>query len=189
MRPFYIREMLVTNREFLEFVKANPEWRRSKVKRIFADRFYLMNWENDTTISKGTGRLVDPSAPVTFVSWFAARAFCRWKGTELPTFDELQYAIKILNQRASDRHRGAVLFINSDSNPWEWVEDINSFSIVQQTSDVQGEAPVPLCAGAAAGFNNILDYDQFRRFSYLSSVKPDYCEPNLGFRYIIRISK
>src|SRR5688500_10553173 len=31
----------VTNAEYLEFLKASPKWRRSEVKRLFADENYL----------------------------------------------------------------------------------------------------------------------------------------------------
>jgi sulfatase modifying factor 1 len=187
MRSFYIKEGFVTNQEFLEFVKANPEWRRSRIKRIFADRSYLINWENDTTLNSGTGRQVDPSAPVAFVSWFAAKAYCHWKGVELPSFDELQYAIEILGKRTSKRCMNAASSLRQNNRPWEWVEDINSFGFALQQSDSQSEVSSPLCAGAAVEFNNISDYELLRRFSYLSSIKPYYCEPNLSFRWIIKI--
>ena len=38
---FKMDETAVTNLEYLEFVKANPQWRRSKVNRLFADTNYL----------------------------------------------------------------------------------------------------------------------------------------------------
>src|ERR1039457_583044 len=37
----------VTNEKFLEFVRGNPRWQRSQVKRIFADESYLKNWVAD----------------------------------------------------------------------------------------------------------------------------------------------
>src|SRR5436305_631036 len=37
----------VTNAEFLEFVRANPKWRRSQVAAIFADAGYLGDWSGD----------------------------------------------------------------------------------------------------------------------------------------------
>src|SRR5204862_680381 len=38
---FLLDEYPVTNAEFVEFVRANPKWRRSQVKRPFADADYL----------------------------------------------------------------------------------------------------------------------------------------------------
>ena len=49
---FRMDETAVTNLEYLEFVKANPEWRRSKVNRLFADTNYLHYWESDLSIGK-----------------------------------------------------------------------------------------------------------------------------------------
>ena len=33
----------VTNAEFQKFVKENPQWKRSRVKKLFADENYLKN--------------------------------------------------------------------------------------------------------------------------------------------------
>src|SRR5262245_16059356 len=78
----------VTNAEFLEFVRANPRWRRSGVKRLFADENYLKAWAGDLEL----GTNVLPNAPVTWVSWFAAKAYCVSQGKRLPTVAEWEYA-------------------------------------------------------------------------------------------------
>ena len=41
----------VTNAEFLAFVTAHPEWRKSKVKPIFADDRYLRRWPADLELA------------------------------------------------------------------------------------------------------------------------------------------
>src|SRR5262252_6764707 len=41
VKTFYLDVVPVTTREYLEFVRANPRWQRSQVKRIFADVSYL----------------------------------------------------------------------------------------------------------------------------------------------------
>src|SRR6476619_4233443 len=56
----------VTNGEFLAFVRENPKWQRSQVKRLFADDQYLAHWTADLDL--GDAR---PEQPVTNVSWFA----------------------------------------------------------------------------------------------------------------------
>ena len=63
----------VTNAEFLAFVTRHPEWRRSRVKPIFADEHYLASWRSDLELAAPT----DAGRPVTEVSWFAASAFAR----------------------------------------------------------------------------------------------------------------
>src|SRR5690606_30450115 len=47
IEPFYIGKYPVTNAEFLDFVTHNPEWRRSKVKKVFAEDGYLKHWASD----------------------------------------------------------------------------------------------------------------------------------------------
>src|SRR6266571_7072224 len=40
---FYLDVFPVTNGDFLAFVRANPRWSRSRVRRLFADKSYLIN--------------------------------------------------------------------------------------------------------------------------------------------------
>src|SRR5689334_386750 len=47
VKAFALDILPVTNGDFLEFVRANPRWQRSHVKRIFADDSYLKHWEGD----------------------------------------------------------------------------------------------------------------------------------------------
>ena len=63
-------EYAVTNAEFLEFVKANPAWSKSKVKRLFADTNYLKHWKSDFEIGESNKNIYN--SPVVNVSWFAA---------------------------------------------------------------------------------------------------------------------
>ena len=67
---FWLDERPVTNAEFLEFVRAQERWRRSRVARLFADEAYLSSWAGDLEL----GPAAEPAQPVTFVSWFAASA-------------------------------------------------------------------------------------------------------------------
>src|SRR3990172_6853239 len=52
VEKFYLDVYPVTNREFLEFVKANPKWRKTNIKKIFADGSYLANWKNDLELGE-----------------------------------------------------------------------------------------------------------------------------------------
>jgi formylglycine-generating enzyme required for sulfatase activity len=49
---FKMDETAVTNVEYLEFVKANPQWRKSNVNRLFADTNYLKYRESGLVIGK-----------------------------------------------------------------------------------------------------------------------------------------
>src|SRR5579872_1581010 len=63
----------VTNAEFLAFVTAHPDWRKSTIKPLFADAAYLKYWPGDLTLPHAEAK----DEPVTNVSWFAAQAYCR----------------------------------------------------------------------------------------------------------------
>src|SRR5688572_29901885 len=87
---FLMDETAVTNAEFLEFVKANPSWRRSKANQLFVDENYLRHWDSDLTIGDSKKEIYN--SPVVNVSWFAAQAYCNWKGKRLPTLAEWELA-------------------------------------------------------------------------------------------------
>src|SRR6185503_18110117 len=71
-----------TREEFLGFVREHPDWRKSRVKALFAEESYLADWQDDLTPAGA------PAQPVTFVSWFAAGAYCESRGARLPTVAE-----------------------------------------------------------------------------------------------------
>src|SRR5690606_20812958 len=63
---FWLDARPVTNGEFLEFVRAHPQWRRSAVSPLFADAGYLGDWAGDLE----PGVRAPVNAPVVRVSWF-----------------------------------------------------------------------------------------------------------------------
>ena len=69
----------VTNREFQQFLQKNPRWRRSEVKKLFAEESYLISWKSD--LDYGSEKLAN--APVTNVSWYAAKNYCECEGKRL----------------------------------------------------------------------------------------------------------
>lgn len=195
----------VTNAEFLHFVRENPEWSRSKVKRLFASEEYLSHWAGDLAL----GPSVTPHAPVTRVSWFAARAYARWKGKRLPTTAEWEYAAQASETHPNGsadpafRARLHALYV-SPMQPdlpnvaagtanyygvhdlhglvWEWVAD---FTTSMVTGDARGDTGLDrqlFCGSGAQGAKDIQDFPAFMRFAFRSSLKASYTVPNLGFR-------
>jgi len=149
----------VSERDFLAFVTAHPDWRRSQVKRLFAEPSYLADWTTDLAPPRVTG------APVTRVSWFAARAYCECEGERLPTQAEWEWAAE----------RRLVM-----GDVWEWTSDFNTL-LLADPSPV-GESSSSLFCGDGFRATDAKDYGGFLRFSFRSSLKASYALKNLGFR-------
>ena len=86
--PFMLDSTAVTNGDFLQFVKQHPQWQRGQVPAIFADSHYLRHWASEQQPGEGNAAA---DRPVTYVSWFAARAYCEAQGGRLPTLNEWEY--------------------------------------------------------------------------------------------------
>ena len=84
---FRLDRLPVSRAAFADFVRGNPAWRRSQVRRLFAEEAYLSDFASDVDAGP------DGGAPVTFVSWFVARAYCECCGKRLVTLAEWERAV------------------------------------------------------------------------------------------------
>lgn len=202
---FWLEERPVTNAEFLEFVRANPQWQRSRVSPLFADRGYLGDWVGDLEL----GPRAAPDSPVVRVSWFAARAFAKSRGRRLPTTAEWEraaaagfaepdgakeqgFSAAILAWLA--RPTPDVLPTAGKSRPnfygardlhglvWEWVNDFNTAMTTGESRADTGLERTLFCGAGAAGARDLTDYPAFMRAGLRSSLRANYAVPNLGFR-------
>jgi sulfatase modifying factor 1 len=187
--PFRLDRLPVTREAFADFVRANPAWRRSRVNRLFAEDAYLNDFVSDTE-SGGVG-----SAPATFVSWFAARAYCACQGKRLATLAEWERAANSETQAGPDgsapvgarRERLAFAMGGADHAPgspqfglvWEWTEDFDGAPVSGRASDA---ADSNLFCGAGVRAADATDYGGFLRYSFRSSLRAAYTLKNLGFR-------
>ncbi len=204
VKPFSLDVLPVTNEDFLRFVRANPRWQRTAVKRLFADESYLKNWAGDLEL----GTNAPANAPVTFVSWFAAKAYAQWSGKRLPTTAEWELvaaagytnvdgevdvvfkrdllawyaapAQKLANVGAGRTNHWGVHDLHG--LVWEWVADFNTSMV---TGDARGDTGLDrqlFCGSGAVGAKDVSNYAAFMRYGFRSSLKADYCVHNLGFR-------
>lgn len=211
VETFMLETYPVTNAQFLRFVLLNPQWRRSRIQGVFAEKSYLAHWEGDLSF--------DPKhfdRPVTNVSWFAVRAYAKASNRRLPTQDEWELAAQASETAtqgtADPKFRQRILAWYSRPTPgvpdpvgqsfrniygvhdlhgltWEWVEDYNTVLV---TGDSRGDGELDrqmYCAAGVSGTVDPGDYAAYMRFGFRSSLQPDYALKNLGFRCAADIAR
>lgn len=204
VETFYLDDSPVTNAEYLEFVKKNPQWTKTKVKRLFADSSYLKYWKSDFEIPEN----LSPDAPVTNVSWYAAKEYARSSGKRLPTVDEWEYvALADENSKNASQKPEFTDFIlksyqkknknrqlvkkdvpnyygvhNMYGMVWEWTSDFNSVMMSGESRKDNTTNENLFCAGAAVTTGDLRNYAAFVRYALRGSLNADYNLNNLGFR-------
>lgn len=190
----------VTNAEYLAFVDANPAWRKDRAKALLVDEHYLAHWASADSL--GTAR---PNGPVVRVSWFAARAYCAWRGGRLPLEREWELAAAA-SETSKDATRDpafqakvlswytqlapAVLpDVGGPKNAWgvsdmhglvwEWIDD---FSAALVEADSRTPDRKVFCGGAGASSRDAAAYATFMRIALRSSLDARSTTAVLGFR-------
>lgn len=195
LEEFEMDAQQVTRSQYLRFVREYPEWQQSRAIAIYADSSYLKGWSSP---EKPNAPL---SAPVTEISWFAAKAFCEWQGKSLPTIAQWELVgsadetSRDAIQSSAFRQRILKWYSKpgSESIPpvrsgyknvygvwdlhglvWEWTEDFNSVIVDPESCGASGNS-------AKA---DKTDYANFMRNAFRSSLKANSTVKNLGFRCV-----
>jgi len=197
----------VTAGEFLAFVERRPEWRRDRVRRVYADARYLADWPSETD----AGSLEVRHRPATQVSWFAARAYCASRGKRLPTVDEWEYVaaasehstaasgdgafrMRLLalytgigkGLRASSGFENAYGVRAMHGVVWEWTLDFNSVVLDDDSRATGSGADARdrhlYCASAALGATDPSDYPAFLRHAVRAGLGARTSTSAVGFR-------
>ncbi|HSU13802.1 formylglycine-generating enzyme family protein [Longimicrobium sp.] len=204
VRGFALDRHAVTRADFLAFVAAGPQWRRTRVRRAFADAGYLGAWAGDLS----AGSAAEARRPVTQVSWFAARAYCAWRGKRLPTTDEWEYAARasetardasrdprfvarlLAMYTSREGRRGAVesTFRNAwgvwdlHGLVWEWTDDFNGTLVSGDSRATGGRDHQLFCAAGVIGATDPGNYPAFLRYGYRAALEGRTVGEGLGFR-------
>jgi sulfatase modifying factor 1 len=195
----------VTNAEYLAFVHQHPQWRKSQAKKLFVDGSYLAHWRGDLEL----GEMAPPASPVVNVSWFAARAYLRAHGKELPTVDQWEYvAASSETERDASRHpafldRLRAWYGRAAPRPlptvgsgfhtvygardlhglvWEWTLDFNSALVTGESRGDSALERTLYCGSGAMGSTDFENYPAFMRYALRSSLEARYNVGSLGFR-------
>lgn len=203
VKPFFIDVYPITNVDFLNFIKKNPNYSKSKIKGVFADESYLFYWKSDFDFGNN-----NPKSPVTNVSWFVAKKYCECQGKRSPTMDEWEYVAmadeKRIDARTKTEFNKYILSWYEKSktyeNPigktfknywgvydmhglvWEWTADFNSIFLSGESRKDKSEDKNLFCGGASINATDLMDYAAFMRYAFRGSLKAQYSTRNLGFR-------
>ena len=148
--------------------------------------------------------------PVTEVSWFAARAYCRWSGGRLPSTAEWEYVAQAsgddtdasgdprFNARLLTLYTGRVpanalpAAGTTDRNAfgvrdlhglvWEWTADFNNQTLTGGGREDRGLDRQRFCAAGSLGVADLTNYAGFLRWSYRGSLVGSTSAQQLGFR-------
>lgn len=197
---FFMADREITKAQFQRFIIENPRWAPDKRETLLAEGLvnadYLRNW-ND----------LGPDAPLIYVSFYAAEAYCRWLSAKplpsgytasLPTEAQWEWAAQAdiaADPVFADRKRsGAVAAEPERANPlgihdltgnlWEWCADWYApGSYFVAFNDGRKPAGIEKSVRGGSWANERAEVTYQTR----GSQPPDWCTETLGFRPVIRM--
>ncbi|PWA08562.1 formylglycine-generating enzyme family protein [Flavobacterium laiguense] len=204
VKAFNMDVFPITNAQFVVFLKKYPQYSRSNIKGLFAEKSYLSQWKSD--YDYGTTNL--SNAPVTNVSWFVAKKYCECQGKRLPSMDEWEYVAmadeKRIDARTKEEFNKYILSWyekpKTYTNPvgktfknywgvydmhglvWEWTSDFNSIFLSGESRKDKDTDKNLFCGSGSINASDLMNYAAFMRYGFRASLKANYATKNLGFR-------
>ncbi len=205
IKPFWLDRLPVTQGQFLDFVRMNPEWQKGHVPSLFADERYLSDWRTETDL----GNPDKQHQPVVWVSWFAARAYCQNRKARLATEQEWEFAAAASDKAVDGRNDPLWLQTilswyskPADDEPievgesrsnvwgiydlhgliWEWIDDLPSIMVGGDSRENGGGDKQQFCGAGAANAQDKSDYANFMRAAFRASLTARSTAKRLGFR-------
>lgn len=192
VKNFYIDKTPVTKKEYLDFLLKNPKWQKQNIPEIFADENYLLDWDRLNLKPEKYNE------PVTYVSWFSAKAYCDSMKKRLPT--DLEWEFASTDQNISDyswywkpfSYKFDLVGQDSPNNKgihnfhnliWEWTYDYNNSVINTDSRETTGDIQkAEAFCGNTGNFKDNKDYPAFARYSFKGTLTAGTTIRSLGFR-------
>jgi iron(II)-dependent oxidoreductase len=199
LAPFRIARAPVTNAAFAVFVEAGGygarefwsdagwAWRQ----RRNAERPVYWQARRDGVWTARRYRAVEelaPNAPVVFVTWFEAEAWCRWAGRRLPS--EAEWEAAAIGEATPDGRR-----LSDVRRRWPWGAAAPAPDRANLDYAFDGPIDVAACADGDSAFGcrqmigNVWEWtaSDFLPFAgFAPDPYKDYSEPWFGTRKVLR---
>lgn len=173
----------VTNREFQDFLEAEPFWQRGDQCRAQGkvDDYYLAHWTE-----------ADPDYPVVNVSWYAAQAYASWLGRRLhqllrlPRQQEWELAARCgrseLDWWLEEVEQGRVNCARREGQiTWVGAFPENPYGLYSILGNVYELCALPdgTIAGCGGAFHSAP-----AELVIPIALEPDECREDTGFRFV-----
>jgi len=181
VKDFFLGKYEITNTQYKFFVDDNAMWRKSNIQELkrkkLVDDDYLSHWVNDAYPENLKNN------PVTFISWFAATAYCKWlskisgKNYRLPGEAEWEYAAGNGN-----KHHPFALFPHKNEN----MTYADNQGPSQSTRPVGSHPSSPFGLYDMNGNVWELTMSKFKKYPYQPMLSDDMNVTNPEERMVIR---